>query len=95
MEIVESSDDVFWDVARVVFPLDNYLFSVGDRFYCGGVGCRSLSALAAFMADFDVGVDDVLLHFKSAPASSHSVVEEEDSHCFTVSDFGILFVIYS
>ena len=34
VEIVESSDDVFWDVARVVFPVDKHSLSVGERFYC-------------------------------------------------------------
>ena len=95
MEIVESHDDVFWDVARVVFPVDKHSLSVGERFHCEGGGCRRLSALTAFTADFDVGVEDVLLHFNSAPALLHPAVEEEDSHRFVVSDFGVLFVIYS
>ena len=95
MEIAESLDDVFWDVARVVFPVDKHSLSVGERFYCGRGGCRRLLALAAFTADFDVGVEDVLLHFNSAPASSHPAVEEEDIHRFVVSNFGVLFVIYS
>ena len=88
VEIVESSDDVFWDVARVVFPVDKHLLSVGERFYCRGGGCRRLLVLAAFTADLDVGVEDVLLHVNSAPASSHPAVEEEDSRRLVVGDFG-------
>ena len=95
MEVVESSYDVFWYVPWVVFPVDEHSLSVGERFYCRGGGCRRLLALTAFTAYFDVGVEDVLLHVNSAPASSHPTVEEEDSNRFVVGDFGILFVVYS
>ena len=33
LAVVEFSDDVFEDVARVVIPVDKHLLSVGERFY--------------------------------------------------------------